>query len=432
MSSRDGMFSFLRDASLLSIATAFGYGIAFLSLPILARVYNPGAFGALATFIALGGFVAFFATFRTEEIIVLPKDEHKAEAFTRALTLASIAVGLVVLLVILLLVAFGVEKTFGVDRSVVILLGPGVAFLALTVVLRLGAVRKRLFSTIALAVVLRAAVAFALALAYGLWVETDAPLGLCLGQVGGDLTACVILGFAQRGLFVWRWPGWLANAREVARTHGAMLATIAFSQLIANAYAPIAVLALGIGANASAVGWYGMAVRVIVLPSTLLASSISDVFRQRASESKRSGQGIAQLVLRVRLIAAGIAALPYLVLAVGAPTLFAIFLGGQWREAGVYAAILSISGLLSFVAGVTDRTAMILDRSRYLMIYHSLRFAAEAVPAAGLVLHLLTPLQFVIGVAVLRSLVYCLDLLFLHVAAHRADRVALETAAHEV
>jgi O-antigen/teichoic acid export membrane protein len=289
----------------------------------------------------------------------------------------------------------------------------------------MSAVRARMFGSVSAAILARAVCSAALAIVYGFTMPLDRPLvaatGLCASQVAGDLLACLILGVSQRALLSLRPALWVDQALNMARAFRPILVALATSQLVANAYSPIAVFALTTFAGMETVGWYSMAVRIIGLPSSLMAQSISQVFRHRAYVAQTKGESFARLVMRVRLGASSVAAPPYIAIIAIGPVLCSFFLGSEWRIAGEFAAILAISGFLSFVAGVTERSSLFLNRPRYVVAWHSARLATEGLAAAGLALGL-SVLNYVIVVSFLRSAIYVVELIYVHLVARHADQ----------
>ena len=180
-------------------------------------------------------------------------------------------------------------------------------------------------------------------------------------------------------------------------------------------------MALTAVADAATVGWqYGCSCN---RDASLLAQSISNVFRQRAAEAWANGRS-RDIDLACRFVAAAIAAGPYSLIVLTGPFLFASVLGSEWRSAGVFASILAVAGFFSFVAGVTDRSAMILNRPGYMVVWHSLRLISEVVAAASLLFNLLSVFNYVLLVAILQVAVYAVELVYIQVIASGARSVA--------
>lgn len=69
---------FIKDFSVLLSSSVLKQAIGFITLPLLARLYSPDAFGLLELFLAIGALVATVACFRFELTIGLSHDKESA------------------------------------------------------------------------------------------------------------------------------------------------------------------------------------------------------------------------------------------------------------------------------------------------------------------------------------------------------------------
>ena len=75
-----GLFksSLLKNAGKLATGTAISQFLALAFVPILSRTYSQEAFGILAAFSAVTGFISSFATLKYDTALVLPKEDIDA------------------------------------------------------------------------------------------------------------------------------------------------------------------------------------------------------------------------------------------------------------------------------------------------------------------------------------------------------------------
>jgi O-antigen/teichoic acid export membrane protein len=111
------------------------------------------------------------------------------------------------------------------------------------------------------------------------------------------------------------------------------------------------------------VGIYALAHRVLSLPMSLIGQAIGNVFLARASEAKRDGN-LAVLVANVHDKLAQIAMPPVLVLVVIAPELFVWIFGSEWREAGIFAQLMTPMLYFQFIFSPISTLFVILEKQQ--------------------------------------------------------------------
>jgi O-antigen/teichoic acid export membrane protein len=89
------------------------------------------------------------------------------------------------------------------------------------------------------------------------------------------------------------------------------------------------------------VGLYLMTQRITYTPIALIANSVSDVFKERATQDFREVGSCRPLLMKTFLILFAISLPPSLVLLFFGPQLFSFVLGDEWTEAGSYASIMA-------------------------------------------------------------------------------------------
>jgi hypothetical protein len=112
----------------------------------------------------------------------------------------------------------------------------------------------------------------------------------------------------------------------------------------------------------SEVGFYNLSSRLVNMPNSLLSSAIRPVFFQRAASTDfRSLEGLINRALH----SLAICVVPFWILFLfHAKTLFALVFGEPWREAGLYASILSVPAIPLLLGNWLDRAFDVLGRQR--------------------------------------------------------------------
>ncbi len=117
--------------------------------------------------------------------------------------------------------------------------------------------------------------------------------------------------------------------------------------------------------SATTVGYYSISVRMLGLPTNVIAANISRVFVERAAEDRRRDGDFRNIFLKT-LGAMLLCAVPLAVLLmVFAPPLFEIVFGAGWDVAGEYVRILTPMYVLRFITASLNSSAMVAGKQQY-------------------------------------------------------------------
>jgi len=92
----------------------------------------------------------------------------------------------------------------------------------------------------------------------------------------------------------------------------------------------------------AAVGYFNISSRLFSLPVSFMTSSISEVFRQKASKQYSEKGSCRPLLVKTVLTLFSVSIVPFVVCMVFAPDIFALAFGEKWRPAGDYARLIGI------------------------------------------------------------------------------------------
>ena len=141
------------------------------------------------------------------------------------------------------------------------------------------------------------------------------------------------------------------------------------ANLIANIGVQMPIWTIKAAYGASSLGMYSMTMRILGLPSTLLATPINRVYFQEASQRYNKGEDIGEFSFRILETNIKIAIIPIIILIVLGQQVFSIFLGKQWAEAGLYASILGIYQLVLFCSSCLSGYFVIIKKNSWNLIY---------------------------------------------------------------
>lgn len=354
--------TFIRGVLVLGGASVGGQVISILSAPLLTRIYSAQDFGVLAIFVAILTSFSVVSSLRYELAIPIADDD------TEAIHLASISIliaGLISILSFLVIKSFyqQIPNRIQVLADYSWLLAVGLFLLSIYQVLEYFAIRLQSFPIIAKAKLIQAVSSVTIKILGA----TLGPLALVLGDVAGYTSGMLA---AAALLFNQFWNH--ANDIRIEKiytvcqkyrkfplfaTWGGLL------NIVGNQLPAILFVALF---STEVAGMYALANRVLSLPMTLVGKAIGNVFFSEAAEAQKTGK-IKFLVAQVHQKLTQIAMPPTLVLAAVGPDLFAWVFGSEWREAGIFAQLMTPMLYFQFIVSPIAILFNVLNRQEQSM-----------------------------------------------------------------
>lgn len=342
--------------------TAIAQAIPVLVSPILSRIYSPDDFGILALFMAISIVISVIATGRYELAIMLPEDKRDATNILALSVILTFITALVTLVLVLLLRSFiaGFFDTPGIT--------PWLFFIPLVVfftglynAFNYWSTRHKTFKRNASARISQSGVMVGTNL--GMGYAGSGPAGLIAGYILGQITAALVLSW------------------KTFRNFGSALKEVSREVIIKNAkkyrnfpmintpHAFIGslqdngiVYVIMVFFSKAVLGSYSFAFRLVTAPTTLIGSSIYQVFYQKATTALQEGQDIQKMVLRIYRNLFFIGLPIFAVLFFFAEPIFMFVFGEEWGVAGEIAAIISPWLFLNFMASPVSCITIIMNK----------------------------------------------------------------------
>lgn len=368
------------------LGSGVGQVLTLAVLPILSRVYTDADFGLLTQFVAISSITGTFVVFRLEAAVPLPKSDRTA-ASVAWLGIGLGAIGSVVIGALGPLLALPVGELVGVPELATVWWWLAAATFAVVLdkVLLTWMVREKRYKALAARNFLQGLGQAGFQVGLGFSPVKSA--GLIVGWILGRVVALGGL-FSRGGLFAQGRPRpheLVAAARRYRRFP--LVASWAALINVLGQQAPF--LVLGYYYGKVEIGLIGMTVRVLAAPATLIGQAVSRAFQGEGSEAIRLGTTPLRPILRSHGKMLAAISIPIAVLfAVVSPPLFAFVLGGQWRQAGVYAQILAFGYAAQLIVSPISQTLLLLEKQAQQLAWDSLRLVATVgapllVAAAG-------------------------------------------------
>jgi O-antigen/teichoic acid export membrane protein len=343
---------FLRAAAGLGSATVAAQAIGVAAAPILARLFDPAEFGALALFSTAAGLLGVVAAGRWH-LAFAPAGAVDRAALA-SLALACAAASTLLLTALAWPVGPWAANAVGTARALWVWLAPaGAALMAVNVALRWLAIADGRTVQAARALLVRPLVAASLQIAAGLAGADEAGLILAAlaGWVAADLALIPGARFAHA-------PGAMVAAARTWKRYP-LLSLPAAGALQLVVVLPDLYIAARHGAHW--VGLHAMVARVLGAPVVAAGDTLGALWWRRAAAAP-PGAALGRLIDRLVLWLALPAALGAAVVVAFGPSLFTLVLGEAWREAGTMAQLLAPFHAARFISAPVLQTGAALGR----------------------------------------------------------------------
>jgi O-antigen/teichoic acid export membrane protein len=366
---------FLRNILTVGSGGAAAQALTVITMPIITRLYSPEAYAGWALLMSVVVIFASIATLRYELAVILPATHEEA---ANVMGVCFLVTGMIAVSAALFLPISGTwllgEEFYGELRLWLWYVPPLIVATGIYLACNSWCTRTQEFRWYSLAqVALPFLTVSAQIVAAVLGWRTSSGLiaGTLVGQFS-TLLLLLILIFRKYGTLMIQ-----SLSQERLRQSFLKYKVYPFYMtpytLAGTIRDRLAYFLLANFGGKSTVGFYNLSSRLVNMPNSLLSSAIRPVFFQKAASTEfKSLEGVINRALR----ALTVCVIPFWILFLfQARTLFALIFGEPWREAGLYAAILSVPAIPLILGNWLDRSFDVLGRQR-------LAFALESIFSA--------------------------------------------------
>lgn len=371
---------FFRNVLTLISGSGLAQLIPFLAYPVLTRLFTTADFGILALYLSILGVLVVFSTARYELSVMLPaSDRQAAHLLALALVLSivfSVLIGIVVFFFRQPIAAFFDAPSIA---PWFFFLPFSIFFVSVFQSFSYWSNRKKYFRFIAAGNINQSLTTAGVKLGTGAFGAGAG--GLIGGSVAGQGAAAALLSWQVFGKNEGLFRG-LKNdeVRRLAKKYS-VYPKYNMPHALANTLSGnLPVFVFTSFFSTSIAGIYSLAFSIGFRPLSLIANSFLQVLSQKVIQRHNESKPVLPLVKKTLWRSFLLAILPFILLEVFAPQLFAFIFGNEWREAGNYLRILAPWLLLVFLVSplsflpelfFKQKKAMIID-----FVYLVLRIAA--------------------------------------------------------
>ena len=362
---------FAKHVLMLGGGTTLVQFIGIIASPILTRLYIPSDYGLWAVMSSLLTMGSMVSTLRYDAAIAIVENEEAAQNLFWLSLIAVVACS-IVLAVLLILSNGAIASRLSADarfRDYQWVLPLGVLTSGLYLVLNSWATRIKEFKAITSSRIYQSTISIVIQLGFGAFKAGF--IGLILAGL-----AAISCGMGRLWKEARRYVRFsnlfnFYNLFQTAKVYYRYPSYVLWISLFnaASVQVPVVLLSSFFGSHVT--GLYALGYRLVMLPSSLVTSSVSNVFLSRAGEVFRRGsmqEAAEKLVGHLALISAPC----FMILLFFAPELFGIAFGETWREAGVYTQYFSPWCCLTFMLSPLTVVVLLANQQGTDMLWQGL------------------------------------------------------------
>jgi len=364
---------FSKNVLTLFSGTTAAQLITILASPIVTRLYSPEAFGVFSLFISVTGILAVIACLRYELAIMLPEsDKEAANVFGLCIFIGTI---LSILSIPILIIS---QQIIGKYIEIPLLvdffwLFPIAIFLTgIFSALNYWNARTKCFYRLSISQIFKSTTSTGIQIGIGSIGYATAGV-LISANIIALLVSTLVLGiqvlkdyllFFKQNI---KWNGMIDVFKRYIKFPKYDIGSALFNTV--SSMLPIFILTAYF--NPAIVGYYALGYMVLHLPVTLIGSSISQVFFQRAAEVKNiNKEQLKDTVEKTIKPLIFLIFFPTLLLMLIGPELFSVVFGVKWEEAGVYVRYLSLWIGIVFLSHPISTLFSIFQKQQFSLIFN--------------------------------------------------------------
>ena len=343
--------------------------------PILTRIYSPEDFGILALFISITTILSTVITGGYEFAIMLPKEDNKARSVMGLCILLSFILSFVVFIIIATFHSFFTSKLGYQKISTWLYFIPLVLFLiGLFNALNYYFTRKKEFRKVAKANVSKS-IGLSTAQLLFHFIKEGA-FGLIIGRLISAILAPLFLlfGLSKSEKISFK----KENLLSIGKRYIDFPKFTMWAGLFNNLSLYFNNLIIPIVFSTTILGFFSLVYKVLVLPLTLVSSSVGQVFFKEAMEIKNSDKDVEPLVWKLVKKMGLISFVGFSILYFVIEYLFVFIFGEEWRVAGIYAKYLIPMFMVRFVVSPLTLTHSIFEAHKTSLLLQILMFLLSA------------------------------------------------------
>jgi len=362
---------FNKNVLTLMTGTTVAQAIPIAISPILTRLYTPEDFGVFAIFLAITSVLGNIANARYELAILLPKKNEDAINIFALGFIITCTISIFILILVIFLNDYFVNLLGNKEIGFWLYFVPlAVFFSALYNLLYYFNNRIKNYKDLRNATILKSIILVIIQLSFG-FVKSGAS-GLISGQLLSNIfvNLRLIKNILKNKVLVSKISKakMIALANKYKKFPKYLLVAHGINSLSAQSQ----IILFSNFFSTNIVGFLAFTQRTLSVPTSIIAESIGNVFRQEAITCYNKNKECLEIYISTFKKLLIIAILPFSILFFLSPVIFVVIFGESWRIAGEYAQVLTPMYFLQFVISPLSQMYIIAEKQKldlYWQIY---------------------------------------------------------------
>ncbi|MDV2582168.1 lipopolysaccharide biosynthesis protein [Alkalibacillus haloalkaliphilus] len=386
---------FVRSVFIVASGTAAAQLLTVAFSPIITRIYGPESFGILGVFTATIAVLSPLSALTFPHSIVLPKSESEAVRLIKLSLLLSILTSSLALVIISIFNIIGIQFLVD-DLGYLIYLLPIVMLFTGS----LQVIQQWLFRTNRFKISAKAE------FKNKLYINLTKVL---FGLLHPFASTLVIIASVSKGLYtftLYRSAKLKIKVEDISINFSELISTMnkykdfpmfRAPQALLSAFSKsLPIILLGALWGPASAGFYSICNTVLGMPAKLIGNSVGNVLYPKVTEVYNEDRKVKPLILKSTLFMGLLGIVPFGLIVIIGPQLFALIFGEDWYFAGEYARWLSVLMYFNFICRPSIVVVPVLKEQGGLLRYELISVIVKVVV---LLVGLLILRNDIIGVA---------------------------------
>jgi len=359
----------LKNVMVLTSGTVLSQVLPILFFPILSRLYTPADYGVLGLFMSISMLLMLISNLQLNYAILIPKEDKEA---LKVLMTGLHLIIFFTVISLLLVIAFGGGITQLLSSSELkpwlYLLPATVLFSGANIQLSAWFNRTGQFNVISSSRVTTSLVTVFFSLTFSQVIIGSG--GLLISYFLGSLSSFFILfiNFKKRQSI---FPISYKELIQVVKANKNYPLFTLPTELLNNLTQQLPLYIFSMYSGVQTVGWFSRGRQILGLPINYISGSVSEVYKQKASEAFRNNpSALKPLFFKTLGYLFLFSIVPFLLLGFFSPFLFAFFFGENWRQAGVFTQCLVVMYFFKFVISPLTFNFLLMGKQRINFAFH--------------------------------------------------------------
>lgn len=350
---KSGLYKIVSAKTFVSLSTLFtgtllSTIIPILFAPVMTRIFTTSDYGVLGLYMSISGLIGVLAYVHYPQAIMLSKNDEEA----RQVMWFSISFSLIVALLSLAVIAVLFFVVNGVKQSPLrfwlLLIPLSVVLNGISSSVMVWANRHQQYKILASNRILQAILTVVIQISFGLLINNET--GLIMGLLGGQAISAFLLWlrFKNNGQASLNLPQ-PHTFKNIAFQYRKLLFYSTPSEFINSLINQTPIFLLQKFGGIAYVGSYNFTQRLLGMPQLFLSSAIVEVFKQKASAAYNIKGNCHDIFVKTFKALGLMAIVPFTLIILFSPPVFAFVFGEEWRMAGEFARFLGVLFFFRFI-----------------------------------------------------------------------------------